>query len=327
MKKTVLTGIQSSGVPHLGNLLGAIIPAIEMSKNDEKNGIFFIADYHALTSLKNRETLQDNIYSVVATWLSFGLDIEKNIFFKQSDVSEVMELAWNLNCFTPFPMLQNAHSFKDKSENLADVNGGLFTYPVLMAADILLYDVHEVPVGKDQKQHLEMARDMASKFNNHYGSDFFVLPEPVINENVMLVPGTDGRKMSKSYGNTVNIFQTDKKLKKNINAIITDSTPLEKPKNPDTCNVFAIYSLLASEADTAALREKYLAGNFGFGHAKTALLELVMDRFARERAEFERYMNDKAELRRVLDAGAERARAIASRKVSALREITGYSLS
>jgi tryptophanyl-tRNA synthetase len=326
MKKTVLTGIQSSGIPHLGNLLGAIIPAIEMSKDQDKNGLFFIADYHALTSLKNKDILQENIYSVVAAWLAFGLDIEKNIFFKQSDVIEVMELAWNLACFTPVPMLQNAHSYKDKAENLADVNAGLFMYPTLMAADILLYDVHEVPVGKDQKQHLEITRDIASKFNHHYKQDFFVLPDAVINESVMLVPGTDGRKMSKSYGNTVNLFQSDKQLKKNINAIITDSTPLEAPKDPNTCNVFAIYSLIAEKAETDALRKKYLAGNFGFGHAKTALLELVMDKFATERAEYSRYINDKAELLRVLDAGASRARELAQSKIAGLRQLTGYTL-
>lgn len=326
MNKTVLTGIQASGIPHLGNLLGAIMPAIDMSRRPDLNGIFFIADYHALTSLKDRDALQENILSVVAAWLAFGLDIDRHIFFKQSDVHEVMELTWVLNCFTPFPMLANAHSFKDKSENLADVNAGLFTYPVLMAADIILYDVNYVPVGKDQKQHLEMTRDIATKFNQHYGEEFFVLPEPVISESVMTVPGIDGRKMSKSYGNTINIFQTDKKLKKNINRIVTDSTPVEAPKDPDRCNVFAIYSLLAEVADIDAMRANYTAGGYGYGAAKTALYELITDRFATERDAYNRYMNDKGELVRILNQGADRARAIARPKIDAMRKLTGYHI-
>jgi tryptophanyl-tRNA synthetase len=297
--KRVLTGIQSSGIPHLGNFLGAIVPAIQMSKQPDYEGLFFIADYHALTTIKDKETLQENIYSVVASWVAFGLDTERHIFFKQSDVIEVMELTWVLNCFTPFPMLANAHSFKDKSENLHDVNGGLFTYPVLMTSDIILYDISHVPVGKDQKQHLEMARDIAQKFNTHYNTEFFVLPEAVISEEMMLVPGTDGRKMSKSYGNTIDIFQTDKKLKKNINQIVTDSTPMEEPKDPDSCNVYKIYKLLANEEQDQAMRKNYQGGNYGYGHAKTALFELIVENYAEERTKYAALMDDKAQLRKI----------------------------
>lgn len=324
--KTVLTGIQSSGIPHLGNILGAIQPAIEMSERDDLKGIFFIADYHALTSIKDKALLQENIMSVVACWLACGLDIRRNIFFKQSDVIEVMELAWVLNCFAPYPMLANAHSFKDKKDNLADVNGGVFTYPVLMAADILLYDVHYVPVGKDQQQHLEITRDLAIKFNNHYKKDFFVIPEVVISESIMTIPGIDGRKMSKSYGNTIDIFLPEKKLKKRINQIVTDSTPVEEPKDPENCHVFSIYKVLASEDAREEMAGKYRAGNFGYGQAKSALFELIMETFSGIRVEYDKIINDKSYLLTVLKDGAEKAGKIASEKISELRKITGYTL-
>jgi tryptophanyl-tRNA synthetase len=271
--------------------------------------------------------LQENIYAVVATWLAFGLDIEKNIFFKQSDVTEVMELTWIISCFTPYPMLANAHSFKDKQDNLADINAGLFTYPVLMAADIIMYDVDFVPVGKDQKQHVEITRDIANKINSFFNSELFVLPEAIIDENLMTIPGIDGRKMSKSYGNTINIFLNDKDLKKNINQIVTDSTPVEEAKNPDNCNVFKIYSLLASKNESIELANKYKAGNFGYGHAKTALYELILDKYQQERKEYHILNNDKAYLEQVLKAGADRARNIASKKLKKLRDILGYNLS
>jgi len=324
--KTVLTGIQSSGIPHLGNLLGAIIPAIDFSKNEGYNCLYFIADYHSLTTNKNKDLLQENIYAVTAAWQAFGLDTNTHIFFKQSDVIEVMELAWVLNCFTPYPMLANAHSFKEKKSNLADVNGGLFTYPVLQAADIILYDADLVPVGNDQKQHIEMARDIAVKFNQHYGVDFFVPPEPVISEIVMTIPGIDGRKMSKSYGNIIDIFLPEKQLKKQINSIVTDTTPLEKPKNPDSCSVFAIFSLLAESAAVEKMRQNYLAGNYGYGHAKTELFELIMDKYSNQRHEFTKLMNDKTELRHILSFGASKARAKASMKIKEMRTLMGYEL-
>jgi tryptophanyl-tRNA synthetase len=324
--KTVLTGIQSSGIPHLGNILGAIKPAIEMSQQKDMNGIFFIADYHALTSIKNKELLHNNTLSVVACWLACGLDISNNIFFKQSDVIEVMELTWVLNCFTPYPMLANAHSFKDKQENLADVNSGLFTYPVLMAADILLYDVHYVPVGKDQIQHLEMTRDIANKFNVHYQTDFFILPEVVVNESIMTIPGIDGRKMSKSYDNTIDIFLPEKQLKKRINQIVTDSKEMEEAKDPETCNVFTIYKTLANEKQSKDLEQKYRAGNFGYGHAKAALFELIMDQFSDIKKNYDQIITDHNYLKNVLSKGAEKAKIIAEKKIKRLRDITGYQL-
>lgn len=321
----ILTGIQSTGVPHLGNILGAIVPGIELSRQQGNQAMFFIADLHSLTSVKNAALVRNNTYSVAAAWLAFGFDTDKNIFYRQSDVTEVCELAWYLNCFAPYPMLANAHSFKDKSDRLADVNAGLFTYPVLMAADIILYDANFVPVGKDQQQHLEMTRDMASSFNNIYG-ETFVLPEGRYNEKTMIVPGIEGQKMSKSYNNYIDIFLPDKELKKQVLSIVTDSTPLEQPKNPDKCNVFALYKLLADEKQTAGMREKYLAGNYGYGHAKTALYELICERFKAERERYNHFMREKNELEKQLNKGAEKARVIAREVLKRVREKLGYAV-
>lgn len=319
----ILTGIQSTGIPHLGNILGAIRPAIELSKNPQNESLFFIADLHSLTSLKDAATRRENTLSVAATWLACGFDTEKNIFYRQSDVPEVCELTWYLNCFTPYPMLANAHSFKDKSSRLADVNAGLFIYPVLMASDIILYDANFVPVGKDQLQHLEMTRDIAGAFNSTYG-ETFVIPEALIDERVMIVPGTDGQKMSKSYNNYINIFLPEKELKKVVMSVVTDSTPLEEPKNPDTCNVFALYKLLATATQTQELRNKYLNGGFGYGHAKTALYELILDTFQQERVRYDQYMNNKPELEKKLFEGADKARVIAKGVLKKVREKLGY---
>lgn len=319
----ILTGIQSSGKPHLGNLLGAIIPAIELSKDPKNESFFFIADLHSLTSIKDPQTRIDNTNAVAAAWLAFGFDTEKNTFYRQSRIPEVCELNWYLNCLTPFPMLANAHSFKDKSERLADVNAGLFTYPVLMACDILLYDANIVPVGKDQRQHLEMTRDIATTFNSLFG-ETFILPEARIDEKVMTIPGTDGQKMSKSYGNIIDIFQSDKALKKNIMQILTDSTPLEAPKNPDSDNVFAIYSLLASEEETLAMRKNYEAGNYGYGHAKTALYELILTKYAKERATYDYYMSNLDELNRKLEEGEEKARVVARGVLAKAKRAIGF---
>jgi tryptophanyl-tRNA synthetase len=318
----ILTGIQSTNIPHLGNILGAIMPAIELSKQTNNESFFFIADLHSLTTIKDAEFLKNSTDAVAATWLAFGFDTDKNIFYRQSDVTEVCELTWYLNCFTPFPMLANAHSFKDKSERLADVNAGLFTYPVLMTADIILYDANYVPVGKDQLQHLEMARDIAEKVNNKYG-DVFVVPEAKIDETVMIVPGTDGQKMSKSYNNFINIFLPEKELKKVVMGIITDATPLEAPKNPDNCNVFALYKLLASEQQTAEMRANYLKGGYGYGHAKTALYELILDKFKSQRELYTHYMNNRNELDERLQVGADKARVVAKETLKRLREKLG----
>lgn len=321
----ILTGIQSTNIPHLGNILGAIVPAIELSKQKGNESLFFIADLHSLTTIKDPAFIKESTDAVAATWLAFGFDTDKNIFYRQSDVTEVCELTWYLNCFTPFPMLANAHSFKDKSERLADVNAGLFTYPVLMAADIILYDANYVPVGKDQMQHLEMTRDIAEKFNNQFG-DVFIIPEGKIDEATMLIPGTDGKKMSKSLNNFINIFLPEKELKKVVMSIITDATPLEAPKNPDTCNVFALYKLIASEQQITDMRENYLKGNYGYGSAKTALYDLLLEKFKTQRETYNYYMSNRSELDAKLQVGAEKARKIAKATLKRVREKLGFKI-
>lgn len=319
----ILTGIQSTGRPHLGNILGAIVPAIELSKDPANESLFFIADLHSLTTIKNGQLREENTNAVAAAWLAFGFDTDANIFYRQSRIPEVCEMTWYLNCFTPYPMLANAHSFKDKSDRLADVNAGLFTYPVLMASDIIMYDADFVPVGKDQKQHLEMTRDIASTFNNQYG-ETFVLPEARIDEYRMTIPGTDGQKMSKSYGNTIDIFLPDKKLRKQIMGIVTDSTPLEEPKNPDTDTVFTLFSLLASDEQIADMRKNYEGGNYGYGHAKQALYELIVEKYAEERRLFNHYMQNLPELHARLEKGEDKARDIAHDVLGRVKKKLGY---
>ena len=319
----ILTGVQSTGTPHLGNLLGAILPAIEMANKPNNDSFIFIADMHSLTQIKDAETLRNNTYSVAATWLACGIDIEKTVFYRQSDIPQTAELSWYLSCFFPYQRLTLAHSFKDKSDRLEDVNAGLFTYPMLMAADILLYDAEVVPVGKDQLQHLEITRDVASRFHSKMG-EAFVIPEAKVQENTMYVPGTDGAKMSKSKGNTINLFVTDKKLRKQIMAIDTDSTPLEEPKNPDTCNVFALYKLVATDAQIAEMHNNYEAGGFGYGHAKQALYELLLEQFETPRKKYEYYMNNLEEIDKALEVGAEKARNVANEVINRVRKKVGY---
>ena len=319
----ILTGIQSTGRPHLGNLLGAIIPAIALSRKEENESFFFIADLHSLTTIKDPAVRTQNVNAIAAAWLAFGFDTEKNLFYRQSKIPEVAELAWYMNCFTPYPMLANAHSFKDKADRLSDVNAGLFTYPVLMACDIIMYDADYVPVGKDQKQHLEMTRDIATTFNNLYG-ETFVVPEVIIDESVMTVPGTDGQKMSKSYGNIIDIFLPDKQLRKQVMSIVTDSTPLEASKNPDTCNVFALYSLLAGEAQIAAMRDNYLKGNYGYGHAKQELYEVIIEKFKKERETFNYYNDNPGQLDQKLEAGENKARIIGREVLGRVKKKLGY---
>jgi len=320
----ILTGIQSTNIPHLGNILGAILPAIELSKQPENESLFFIADLHSLTAQKDAAFRIDSVNSVAATWLAFDFDTEKNIFYRQSRIPEVCELTWYLNCFTPFPMLANAHSFKDKSEKLSDVNAGLFTYPVLMAADIILYDAEFVPVGKDQIQHLEITRDIASTFNNKYGQEIFVLPQVKVDETVMIVPGTDGQKMSKSYNNFINIFLPEKELLKVVKTIVTDATPLEEPKNPDTCNVFKLFKLIASDEQTAEMRANYLKGGYGYGHAKTALYELILTKYAKQRQRYAELMNNTTLLEKELQVGEAKARILAQDKLKLVRSVLGF---
>ncbi len=319
----ILTGIQSTGRPHLGNLLGAILPAIELSKNPANDSLYFIADLHSLTTVRDPEVLRQNTYAVAAAWLACGFDTEKNLFYRQSDVPQVTELTWYLSCFTPYPMLANAHSFKDKSDKLSDVNAGLFTYPVLMAADMLLYDAEIVPVGKDQVQHLEIARDIAQAFNSRYG-DTLVPPQARVDAALMTVPGLDGQKMSKSYGNIIDVFVPEKELLKTIRSIVSDSTPLEAPKNPDADTTFKLYSLLASPQETADMRQRYEAGGYGYGHAKQALYELVLKRFAAERERFNFYMSNLPEIDAQLAIGARRAQAYGAGVLAKVRAKVGY---
>jgi tryptophanyl-tRNA synthetase len=319
----ILTGIQSTGVPHLGNLLGAIIPLVESSKDPANETFGFIADLHSLTTIKEADIRRENTYAVAASYLACGFDIDKNVFYRQSDVPEVCELAWYLNCFMSFNRLQLAHSFKDKSENVSEVNAGLFVYPMLMAADILLFDAQVVPIGKDQKQHLEFTRDIADKLNFHYG-DLFVVPEERLNEKTMYVPGTDGRKMSKSYGNAINIFLPEKQLRKVVMSVVTDSKDLEDAKDPDTCNVVKLYELIASADKVEVMKQNYRKGGYGYGHAKQELFEELMRRFAKEREIFNHYMENKNELDKQLKVGADKAKAVAAVTLKRVRKALGY---
>lgn len=321
----VLTGIQSTGTPHLGNILGAILPAIQMSEIPGNDSFLFIADLHSLTQVKDPDTLKNNTLSTAATWLACGLNPDKVVFYRQSDIPQVTELMWYLLTFFPYQRLTLAHSFKDKADRLADVNGGLFTYPMLMAADILLYDANQVPVGKDQLQHLEFTRDVAARFNAKMG-DVFVLPDEHINEETQLIPGIDGHKMSKSRNNTIDIFEDEKQLRKRIMSIASDSTPLEEPKNPDTCNVFSLYQLLAEPSNIQTMRKNYLAGGYGYGHAKQELFELICAKFSNERRLYAHYMNNPKEVEQILHTGAQRAMAVANPVLNRVRKSLGLAV-
>jgi len=320
----ILTGIQSTGTTHLGNLLGAIIPAVNLSKEDDNESFLFIADLHALTQVKDAEILKENTYKTAAAWLACGLDTEKTIFYRQSDIPEVTELMWHLLCFYPYKRLTLAHSFKDKADRLDDINGGLFTYPMLMAADILLYDAEVVPVGKDQKQHIEMTRDVATKFNLQHG-DTFIIPEDAIAEDTKLIPGTDGHKMSKSRNNLIDIFLPDKKLRKQIMSIVSNSEALEDPKDPDNCNIFSLYSIIAAPDAIAEMRNNYENGGYGYGHAKQALYELILEKFEKERTRFQYLMHNQKEIEEALAVGAKKARKVAQEVIQRVRTKSGTS--
>jgi tryptophanyl-tRNA synthetase len=319
----VLTGLQSSGRQHLGNLLGAVLPAIKLSDSSQNESFYFIADLHSLTSIKDSTKRKESVLATAAAWIACGFDTDRHFFYRQSQIPMVCELAWYLSCFTPYPMLANSHSFKDKSENLADVNAGLFTYPVLMAADILLYEAQIVPVGKDQKQHLEITRDIATAFNNQYG-DILILPQAQISEQLMTIPGTDGRKMSKSYGNVIDVFLPEKELKKQVMSIVTDSKALEEPKDPATCNVFKIYALLAQKDQIEDMTNRYRSGGYGYGHAKNALLGLILDVFAAQRLEFDKLMKNPADIISTLQKGEQKAAQIASQTLEKVRKAVGF---
>lgn len=319
----ILTGIQSTGTPHLGNILGAIEPAIRLSEEAGNNSLFFIANMHSLTQIKDAKELSENTFNTASVWLSLGLNPERTIFYRQSDVPDVTELMWYLLCYFPYSRLQLAHSFKDKANRLQDVNGGLFTYPMLMAADILLFDAQIVPVGKDQLQHIEMTRDVAERFNNQMG-ETFVLPEAKLQKDTMLVPGTDGEKMSKSKGNTINVFLPDKKLRKQIMSIQTDSTPLEEPKKPEGDTVFELYSLMASSEQIAEMKSNYERGGYGYGHAKQALYELILEKYKEPREKFYYFQENPEEVEQALQTGAGKAKAISDQVMLRVRDRLGF---
>lgn len=319
----VLTGVQSTGRPHFGNIMGAILPAIEMAANPDNEAFLFIADMHSLTQIKDAKELHANTMATATAWLACGLDPEKTFFYRQSDVPETTELTWYLMCHFPFQRLNLAHSFKDKADRLQDVNAGLFTYPMLMAADILLYDAELVPVGKDQLQHLEFTRDVASRFNHKMG-EVFVVPKEWIQDDTMLIPGIDGEKMSKSRNNFIDIFLPEKELKKQVMKIVTDTKGLDDEKDPDTCNIFQLYRLLATEEQQASMRENYKTKGYGYGHAKTALLDLILTRFEKERERYNYYEAHPEEVDAILAKGADRARKIARETLNRVRKSVGF---
>ena len=319
----ILTGIQSTGTPHLGNILGAIIPAVEMANSTDDESYLFIANMHSLTQIKDDKVLKENTFSTAATWLAFGLDPAKTCFYRQSDVPEVTELAWYLSCFFPYQRLKLAHSFKDKSDNLKDVNSGLFSYPMLMSADILLYDADIVPVGKDQLQHLEMTRDVASRFNNLMG-ETFIIPEAKIQDDTKYITGTDGEKMSKSKNNIVDIFVDDKKLRKQIMKIETQSLAVEDPKNPEECNVFKLFEVVAPDSDVKLLKSEYLKGGVGYGDAKEQLFNKILQRFSVNREKYFELLENKDKVEALLLTGAQKARKQAQKVLKRVRSRVGF---
>ncbi len=318
----ILSGIQPSGRLHIGNYLGMIRPMVESQQRGEL--FCFIANMHSLTSVTDSALLRSNTDEAIIDLLALGIDPEKSLLWVQSDVPEVAELTWYLNCVTPMGLLQRCHSYKDKVAKGIPASSGLFTYPVLMAADILMYDSNIVPVGKDQKQHVEVTRDIAIKFNTQYG-DTFVLPEPEIRDDIAVIPGIDGQKMSKSYDNTIEMFLPQKQLRKKIMSIVTDSTPVEEPKDPDNNNVYAIYKLFAAAEETAAMAENYRKGGYGYGDAKKALYELLLDHFAEARKKREELESDLGFIREIRGKGADKARAVAAGVLDRVRKVTGMS--
>ena len=319
----ILTGIQSTGTPHLGNLLGAIIPAIELSKQQENESLFFIADLHSFTQIKDANILKKNTLETASAWLACGIDTEKTVFYKQSDIPEVTELSWYLSCFFPYNRLKLAHAFKDKSSNLENVNSGLFTYPMLMAADILLYDADVVPVGKDQLQHIEFTRDIGIKFNNHYG-EIFKIPDSMTTKDAGYIPGIDNQKMSKSKNNVINIFDNDSNLRKQIMKIQTDSKNISEPKDYNSCTIFKIFSLIANESEILEMKKKYIEGSIGYGDAKKLLFEKIKFNFKNEREKFNEFKLNPEEVESKLKIGSDKAKSVAKKTLKRIRSKLGY---
>jgi tryptophanyl-tRNA synthetase len=328
MKKKSLTGIKPTGTPHIGNYLGAIKPAIELAQ--EYQALYFIADYHALTTVRDGKRLNDLSYEVACTWLALGLDPSKVIFYRQSDIPELFEFAWILSCFTAKGLLNRAHAYKSAVDRNIEsgkppddgINAGLFNYPVLMAADIVLFGSHVVPVGLDQKQHVEIARDIAESFNNNYG-EILTLPEPLINEELMTIPGLDGRKMSKNYDNTIQIFLPSNQLRKRVMRIVTDSKTPDEPKDPDQDHVFAIYRYFASPSEIEETRRRYQQGGLAYSEIKGELFELLDRTFSEAREKYNALMQDREYVDRVLLEGAEKARAMGGEMMRKIRKAVG----
>jgi tryptophanyl-tRNA synthetase len=316
-----LSGVKPTGNLHIGNYFGAIRQFVELQQKHEC--FYFIADYHTLNTYIDPKELAKNTWDIVLDYLALGLDPEKSTIFLQSQVPEVVELSFLLSNVTPMGLLQRAHSYKDALAKGVQPNHGLFTYPLLMSADILLYSADVVPVGKDQKQHLEIARDIAIKFNTQYKSEVFTLPKPIILDSTAIVPGTDGRKMSKSYGNTIEMFAPKKKLKKQVMSIVTDSTSLEAPKDPTNCNVVNLYKLFASKEEVTEMENNYRAGNYGYGHAKLALFEKILDFFGPQRERREEIAKDSASVKKILDEGSKKARYAAIKKIKKAKKVMG----
>lgn len=315
-----VSGIKPTGTPHLGNYLGMIQPALKLQQTQES--FYFIADYHALTTLHSPPLLQQYTYELVATFVALGMDYENHVFFRQSDIPEVTELTWYLSCVTSKGLLERGHAYKDAKNKSLDITHGIFSYPVLMAADILLYDATHVPVGKDQKQHLEITRDIAIRFNHLYG-ETFVIPEAFIEEKVATIPGVDGQKMSKSYDNTLPLFTTEKKLRKSIMKIVTDSKSVEESKNPESCHVFQLYSLFATKEQSEEMAHKYRAGGYGYGEAKQALFELINHQLGESRETYFSLIEKPTTLEEILQLGKTKAKRIASAVIDRVRSQVG----
>jgi len=319
----ILSGLQPTGRLHIGNYFGMMEPALRLQHEGE--AYYFIADYHSLTAIQNAAELRDNVWNLAVDFLAFGLDPEKAVFFRQSDVPEHTELAWILSCVAPMPMLENCHSYKDKTARGVVPSVGLFTYPVLMAADIIIYDSDIVPVGRDQKQHVEVARDLASKMNNTFGEGLLKVPQPRIREDTAVVPGLDGQKMSKSYGNTIGLFEEEKALKKKIMGIPTDSTPVEAPKPTEGSSILALYKLFATAEEYAAMEADFRKGGIGYGDFKKRLLAKTWDYFSEARAKRAEIISKEGFVEDVLQAGAAKARVVARKTLERVRDAVGLA--
>ena len=322
MKKRALSGIKPTGNLHLGNYLGAVKGFLDLQADKEVDNFYFIADYHALNGVPNPQDLRDRTLHIFKALISLGLDPEQSTIFVQSDIPEHVEMCWLLTGLTPVGLMERAHAYKDAIAHIKNPNMGLLSYPILQAADILIYDPQWVPVGADQKQHIEISRDLAEKFNRIYG-ETFIVPDPLIKEDLAIIPGTDGEKMSKSKNNVIQIFGTEKEIKAQIMSIQTDSTPLEEPKDFDACHIYNIYKYFATPTELTKMQDNYRGGNYGYGHAKLALLEKLLEYFAPARQRMDELDKNEDEVRLLMKKGAEKARGRAQKKIQQVRKAMG----